>query len=277
LGSLNLIDFEALSLGNFVSLQVAPGVTATLSGTDVEGGIVADGLGFWGTSVLGYNTTTAGEQFIGFEPIFDIGTASIEFSFDFPIQAFGAYITGLGTANGDLFVEFDDGSVQSLPVVGNSSGGVLFFGFTDAGAAIVGVTLELADVFGSRDISGVDDVRIVESTIQADIDIKPGSDPNSINPFSRGVIPVAILTTEDFDALTVDEDSVLFGPDEAEKRHKRAHVEDVDGDGDLDLLLHFRTLDTGIAPGDTEACVTGQTYDGVPIEGCDSVRTVPPE
>ncbi len=109
-----------------------------------------------------------------------------------------------------------------------------------------------------------------------EIDIKPGSDPNSINPFSRGVIPVAILTTEDFDALTVDADSVLFGPDEAEKRHKRAHVKDVDGDGDLDLLLHFRTQDTGIAPGDTEACLIGQTYDGVPVEGCDSVRTVPP-
>jgi hypothetical protein len=124
----------------------------------------------------------------------------------------------------------------------------------------------------------LDDVAFVfnQPPGEIDIDIKPWSDPNSINPFSRGVIPVAILTTEDFDALTVDADSVLFGPAEAEKRHKRAHVEDVDGDGDLDLLLHFRTRDTGIAPGDTEACVTGQTYDGVPIMGCDSVRTVPP-
>jgi hypothetical protein len=116
----------------------------------------------------------------------------------------------------------------------------------------------------------------LEVVLGVAIDIKPGSDPNSINPFSRGVIPVAILTTEDFDALTVDADSVLFGRAEAEKRHKRAHVEDVDGDGDLDLLLHFRTQDTGIALGDTEACLIGQTYDGVPIEGCDSVRTVPP-
>jgi len=117
---------------------------------------------------------------------------------------------------------------------------------------------------------------IPEPCTAVDIDIKPGSDPNSVNPFSRGVIPVAILTSEDFDALTVDEDSVRFGPDEAEKRHKRAHVEDVDNDGDLDLLLHFRTQDTGIALGDTEACVTGETLLGVPIMGCDSVRTVPP-
>jgi sulfatase modifying factor 1 len=118
---------------------------------------------------------------------------------------------------------------------------------------------------------------IPEPTTALEIDIKPGSDPNSINSFSHGVIPVAILTTEEFDALTVDADSVLFGAAEAEKAHKQAHVEDVDYDGDLDLLFHFRTQDTGIALGDTEACLTGQTYDGVPVEGWDSVRTVPPD
>jgi hypothetical protein len=110
-----------------------------------------------------------------------------------------------------------------------------------------------------------------------EIDIKPGSHPNSIDTRSKGVIPVAILSTEGFDALMVDADSVRFGPDEAEKRHKRAHVKDVDHDGDLDLMLHFRTRETGIAPGDNEACLVGETYDGVPLMACDSVRTVPPK
>jgi len=118
--------------------------------------------------------------------------------------------------------------------------------------------------------------RFIPPAPPVEIDIKPGSDPNPVNPFSLGMIPVAILTTEDFDALTVDADSVLFGPDEAEKRHKQAHVEDVDGDGDLDLLLHFRTQETGIALGDTKACVTGETLDGTPFEGCDNVSTQPP-
>lgn len=106
------------------------------------------------------------------------------------------------------------------------------------------------------------------------VDIKPGSLPNSINPESKGVIPVAILTYEDFDAATVDPDSVRFGPAEGEPR--RCHIKDVDDDGDLDLMCHVRTQQTGIAHGDIEACLTGQTFGGLPIIGCDSVRTVPP-
>ena len=45
-----------------------------------------------------------------------------------------------------------------------------------------------------------------------DIDIKPGSHHNTINPKSKGKIPVAILSTEDFDAPSkVDRDSLTFG------------------------------------------------------------------
>lgn len=105
------------------------------------------------------------------------------------------------------------------------------------------------------------------------IDIKPGSDPNGINPKNKGVIPVAILTTPDFDATTVDISTVRFGPSEASPA-RPGRVEDVDGDGDDDMIFHFRTQATGIVKGDTEACLTGMTLGGESIAGCDTVKTV---
>jgi hypothetical protein len=113
------------------------------------------------------------------------------------------------------------------------------------------------------------------------IDIKPGSHPNSFNPYSPGVISVAILTTStgagdtlDFDATQVDPLTILFGPDGAMETHGRGHVKDVDADGDLDLVLHFKTQQTGIACGNIEASLAGTTFAGEGIEGTDSIRTV---
>jgi len=53
----------------------------------------------------------------------------------------------------------------------------------------------------------------------------------------------------------------------------RFSLEDLDGDGDIDLVLHFRTADTGIQCGDISASVTAQTISGQRIEGFDSVKT----
>jgi parallel beta-helix repeat protein len=106
------------------------------------------------------------------------------------------------------------------------------------------------------------------------IDVKPGSDSNSINPKSNGVIPVAILTTANFDAASVDPLSVKFGPNGAMEAHGQGHHEDVDGDGDLDLLLHFKTAESGIQCGDTTVSLTGVTYSGQAITGSDAIEIV---
>jgi streptogramin lyase len=110
--------------------------------------------------------------------------------------------------------------------------------------------------------------------LQVDIDIKPDDLENTINIRSKGVIPVAILTTEDFDATNVDPLSVAFGPDGAEEAHGKGHIEDVDEDGDLDLVLHFRTQETGIVCDDVEAILTEETLNGLVIEGFDSINIV---
>lgn len=106
------------------------------------------------------------------------------------------------------------------------------------------------------------------------IDIKPSSYPNSINLTSDGVIPVAILTTEIFDATSVDPLSVKFGPNGAKEAHEKGHIEDVNYDGLPDLVLHFNVQDAGITCGDTEAFITGTTRDGFMIRGSDAIEII---
>ncbi len=111
----------------------------------------------------------------------------------------------------------------------------------------------------------------------AAIDIKPGNDHNPINPFAKGVIPVAILGSETFDVRDVDVSKLAFGPAGAEPAHGvGGHLGDVNDDGLTDLLSHYRTQETGIAKGDSEACLTGQTLDGALFGDCDPVNTEPP-
>lgn len=110
------------------------------------------------------------------------------------------------------------------------------------------------------------------------LDIKPGSDPNSINcDIPQKVIPVAILTSETFDALTVDDTTVTFeGAAEFHVKRRTGepirHEEDVDGDSDLDLVFHFRLGDTDLTCDSTEGTLTGRTFAGVEVQGTDSVR-----
>lgn len=117
-------------------------------------------------------------------------------------------------------------------------------------------------------------------TIVLSIDIKPGSDPNTINCNNPDeVISVAVLTTPDFDALTVDYNTVSFeGATETHVDKKtfepRLHDEDVDDDGDTDMVFHFRLGDTSLNCVATGAILIGETIDGKAIMGMDYLRMV---
>lgn len=107
---------------------------------------------------------------------------------------------------------------------------------------------------------------------------EPGSDPNSINLGSDGFIPVAILTTATFDAADVDQPSLTLKGAAARDKGKSGNVgssEDVEGDGDLDLLVQFPTADLELTAADTEAILEGLTLDGTPIQGVCSLCVVP--
>lgn len=111
----------------------------------------------------------------------------------------------------------------------------------------------------STPVAAIDELEVFGSPI----DIKPGSSANRINPKSKGVIPVAILGGGDLD---VDVSTVRFGPGLAAP----AHDGHIDGG---DLILHFRTQETGIQAGDTEACLSAETTGGSVIKGCDEITT----
>ena len=117
---------------------------------------------------------------------------------------------------------------------------------------------------------------VAATTIPTRLDIRPGDNPNSINPRSRGTIPVAILSTADFDApFQVDESSLTFGSiGNEDSLDFCAGSEDVNTDGLLDLVCHFDTQATGFQPGDTAGILMGKTIDGTPIQGGDAVRIV---
>jgi hypothetical protein len=113
-----------------------------------------------------------------------------------------------------------------------------------------------------------------------DIDINPGSDANTVNCTQPNVlIPVAILTTDAFDATSVDHTTVLFaGASESHINKKSGqplrHEEDVDQDGDRDLIFHFRLGNTALTCVATQATLTGRTFDGAAIQGSDNVSMV---
>ncbi len=107
------------------------------------------------------------------------------------------------------------------------------------------------------------------------IDVKPGSNPPSINLGAKGAVPVAILSSQAFDARTVDPATVtLSGAFVKPRRHGalRAAFEDVNKDGLPDLMLHVSTAELQLT--DTTLVLTGQTYQGQFVQGSDAVKIV---
>jgi hypothetical protein len=140
-----------------------------------------------------------------------------------------------------------------------------------------------------------------------DLDIKPGSCPNSFNRNSHGVLPVGLLGTLQFDVTTVDSASVLLSRADCVAGTVAPHegppgphtvlsdvgtpfagepcaCHELQGDGIVDLSMQFKTddlvpaleLDALSAGALVELAVSGTLADGCEFIAADCVRLVPP-
>ncbi len=121
---------------------------------------------------------------------------------------------------------------------------------------------------------GVDEFTGSVPPITVAIDIKPGSFPNRINLKSKKALSVALLTKDGFDATAANPYTVRFGRTGTEAAPLGLVFEDVEGDGDTDIIFHFSIQATGIVCGDTSAFLTGETNSGQAIKGSDSINAV---
>ncbi|MCU1261847.1 MAG: hypothetical protein JWO80_4732 [Bryobacterales bacterium] len=111
-------------------------------------------------------------------------------------------------------------------------------------------------------------------SVTVTIDVKPDGDPPRINPTSHGTTPVAIVSSPTFNApAQTDVTSLTFGATGNE--HSLvfcSRAEDINGDGLLDVVCHFRTELLGFKnPGGTVAILKGKTVTGLSLHGMDAV------
>jgi hypothetical protein len=120
------------------------------------------------------------------------------------------------------------------------------------------------------------------------VDIKPGNSQNPVNAGAEGVVPIAVLTTDDFDAVAELDPSKfaavrLDGHDNVVKSVPalRWTLTDVDGDGRRDILFMFSVpamtagANAPLSTASTTVHFRGETKSGMCVDGADHVRFVP--
>jgi hypothetical protein len=124
----------------------------------------------------------------------------------------------------------------------------------------------------------------VDERTAIDIDVKPESNVNPLHLNGNGVVPIAVpiavLSTVEFDASSLLAGSVRTGADGAISAESvpGGHLEDVNADGLLDYVFHFREFELGVdgvPKTNVPVYLTAEDASGVGFIGVDTVRINP--
>ncbi|MGD8383662.1 MAG: hypothetical protein PVJ11_16085, partial [Syntrophobacterales bacterium] len=128
-----------------------------------------------------------------------IGTLIVDF--DTPTPGVGVYFLDVESAVSSIEA-FDGpgGTGNSLGILTLQNQGDDSQAF--AGVAASGIKSAVIVIGGGTDGVGLDDLQF--GKLQVALDIKPTSCPNPLNTKKRGVLPAAILGTENFDVTQID-------------------------------------------------------------------------
>lgn len=141
----------------------------------------------------------------------------------------------------------------------------------------VGYQLEISACDPLRCVYLFNDFRTL-ARVPVTIDIRPGASPNDVNLSSDGQLPVAVLSSQTFDARTIDPSTVtLAGVPALIRIGDDDRREDTDRDGRRELVVRFPipALAWQLDQNSTSATLEAATTDGVAITGTDSLRIVP--
>jgi len=210
-------------------------------------------------------------------------------------------------------VDLDGDGVPEPNSILRNFTGIASLAISDRDGVGVASVYFTADIDTEGTSSSIDDiegmfrlnVQLGVPAIELPLDIKPHSCPNSFNTGSRGVLPVALVGTMDFDVTTVDVSTLQISrmgggvaPNEGPPgphsviedvatpfEGETCECDDLGGDMVPDLMMFFQSelltpaLGLGQAPGGSmvELTVTGMLLDGTPFFATDCVRVVPPD
>jgi VCBS repeat-containing protein len=246
---------------------------ANFNGTDTFTYTVSDGQG----------GTATGTATVTVRPVNDAPTlaaATLSVRENSPAGTVVGTVAGADVDDTDLRYRITAGNTGGAFAIDQTTGRI-----TVANAAVLDfeatptfhLTVEVRDPAGLTATAPVT-INLIDVIDPARIDIDPKSGANRFNSKSNGKLTVALLGSAEFDVRMVDVNSLRFGRTGQEdsvslqpKQGPRYRLEDVNGDGRLDLVVEFEIEKTGFRPGDTRGILTGKFTNGYAFSAEDVV------